>query len=334
MPPAPSANKALSAILPQIAEGHAYEAHQKARTFASRYTKSGQHAVAIEVLFQSARELLKTGQQGSGTDLAVMMLDAYDAADVGVDDESRGRVTQLIALVGPGQTWRKTVVDKAVAWSAKYGECPAGDPDLHHYIGELLYKEGAFVQAEPHLLSAGKRDSARLLGQLLAEWSKAGSSSDLGLFAARGTLPYLELENILAARAFLRSFLATASLPGTTALPVGDSGDEIVLTSDNLLNFLQLAVPTLQRAPSPRAREAWTRLVGTYSTKGGAITHPEIRKAIQDLSATYFNIQPPRPAGNPFGDLLSGLFGGGGAPPGAGAGRGRPGARPAAVGLD
>lgn len=25
-------------------------------------------------------------------------------------------------------------------WSAKNGECPAGDPDLHHYVGDLLYK--------------------------------------------------------------------------------------------------------------------------------------------------------------------------------------------------
>lgn len=130
MPPAPSATRALSAILPQIAEGHAYEAHQKARTFASRYVKAAQYDVAIEVLFQSAKELLKAGQQGSGTDLTVMLLDVYESKDLGVDDESRGtwprpcaarlmnatgRLTQLIALVGPGGSWRKTVIDKSVA---------------------------------------------------------------------------------------------------------------------------------------------------------------------------------------------------------------------------
>ena len=92
MPPpsAASSSKALAAILPQIASGHAYEAHQKARTFASRYAKSNQYDTAIDVLFQSARELLKSGQQGSGTDLAGFLLDVYESKGETVTDESRG----------------------------------------------------------------------------------------------------------------------------------------------------------------------------------------------------------------------------------------------------
>jgi hypothetical protein len=85
-----SSQKALNAILPQIAAGKAYEAHQKARTFAARYQKSGQYDVAIDVLFQSARELLKAGQAGSGTDLAGFLLEVYEAKGEKVSDESRG----------------------------------------------------------------------------------------------------------------------------------------------------------------------------------------------------------------------------------------------------
>jgi hypothetical protein len=85
-----SSQKALNAILPQIAAGNAYEAHQKARTFAARYQKSGQFDVAIDVLFQSARELLKAGQAGSGTDLASFLLEVYEAKGEPVSDESRG----------------------------------------------------------------------------------------------------------------------------------------------------------------------------------------------------------------------------------------------------
>lgn len=92
MPPASAASssKALNAILPLIASGQPYEAHQKARTFASRYQKSGQYDTAIDVLFQSARELLKAGQQGSGTDLTVFLLDVYETKGEPVTDESRG----------------------------------------------------------------------------------------------------------------------------------------------------------------------------------------------------------------------------------------------------
>lgn len=82
--------RALDAILPLIASGQPYEAHQKARTFASRYVKSGQYDIAVDVLFQSARELIKAGQQGSGTDLACFMIDEYDKNGEVVNDESRG----------------------------------------------------------------------------------------------------------------------------------------------------------------------------------------------------------------------------------------------------
>ena len=43
------------------------------------------------MLLQSARELLKNGQAGSGTDLAAFMLDVYDQKGEQVSDESRGR---------------------------------------------------------------------------------------------------------------------------------------------------------------------------------------------------------------------------------------------------
>jgi hypothetical protein len=129
-----SSARALDAILPLISAGQPYEAHQKARTFATRYTKSGAHPVAIDVLFQSARELLKAGHAGSGTDLAILLLDSYDSASEPVNDVSRGvfvashsgqaqrpspylrsgRVTQLIALAGPSGAWRKNIIDKSI----------------------------------------------------------------------------------------------------------------------------------------------------------------------------------------------------------------------------
>ena len=90
MPPTPSSSRALTAILPLVASGQPYEAHQKARTFAARYNKSQQYDVAIDVLFQSARELLKTGQQGSGVDLARFLLEVYENKGEEVNEESRG----------------------------------------------------------------------------------------------------------------------------------------------------------------------------------------------------------------------------------------------------
>ncbi|CAE6437821.1 unnamed protein product [Rhizoctonia solani] len=336
MPPAPSSARALQAILPQIADNKPYEAHQKARTFVSRYVKSGQHDVAIDVLFQSARELLKAGHTGSGVDLGSFLIDVYDTANIEVGPESRGRMTQLIALTGPEGAWRKTLTDKTVAWSAKHGKYPAGDPELHHYCGELLYREGAFEAAEQHLLNSASRDSARLLAQMMFEWSRDGTNP--GAYAIRGTIPYLLNTSILAARTFLTTFiglllaspqratLLNQHFPDPVALKSPDSDpDEVQITTDPTLNFLQLAIQTCQRAgwgPEARtpeeekhnrvSREAWLRLASRYRARivGGEI----MRDVIDSLGNLYFDIPAPRKGANPLQDMMSSFFGGGSAP--------------------
>jgi hypothetical protein len=98
MPPPPSSAKALNAILPLIAAGQAYEAHQKARTFASRYVKANQYDVAIDVLHQAAREMFKGGHLGSGTDLGVFMCDVYETKGETVDEESRSECEPIILI--------------------------------------------------------------------------------------------------------------------------------------------------------------------------------------------------------------------------------------------
>ncbi|KAH9953203.1 cytoplasmic protein [Lactifluus volemus] len=317
-----SSDKALQAILPLISAGQPYEAHQKARTFAARYTKSGAHQIAIDLLFQSARELLKAGHAGSGTDLTILLVESYERANEPVTDVSRGRLTQLIALVGPSGTWRRSIIDRAISWSAKQGPYPAGDSALQHYVGDLFLKEGDFIGAELHLLASGTRDSARLLAQLYFDWARASDSlgSHAGIFSLRGVLPYLLNGNILAARTFLGTFISYISPSGETVV-IGSASDEIIVTRDSLLNFAQLAVRCVQRAAGAQnkiARDAWIRLCRTYQSRGGIIAQPQVRlQVLNELSTLYFEIMPPRTANpNPFGDVMSSLFGGG--PPGSG----------------
>ncbi|KAJ7056739.1 hypothetical protein C8F01DRAFT_1257396 [Mycena amicta] len=297
MPPAPTSTRALNAILPLIATAP-YEAHQKARTFASRYVKSGQHDVAIDVLFQSARELFKVGQSGSGVDLTGFLLEVYETKGQVVSDESRGRLTQLIALAGSDGAWRKTIIDKSLAWSTMNGAIPAGDAELHHYVGELLYKEGSFEAAEPHFLASSKRDSARLLAEMFLQWSAADPKSH-GAFALRGILPYLLNGNILGARTFITHFVASLPRASDATMSVGPDA-EVILVKDPIVNFAQLAVLTCQRAQGD-LQQSGTRELGAV-----------VRAALNEISTLYFAFPPPRgQAGNPFGDMFSSLLGGG-----------------------
>jgi hypothetical protein len=104
------------------------------------------------------------------------------------------------------------------------------------------------------------------------------------------------------------------------------------MTKDAMINFAQMAVLTCQRAQGEKnkvMRESWIRLCGTYQSRGGVLASPEVRKvgarpallhllrlnlvkkALNELATLYFAIPPPRgqPA-NPFGEMLSSLFGG------------------------
>jgi len=206
------------------------------------------------------------------------------------------------------------MIDKSIAWSAKHGTCPAGDSELQHYVGEILCKEGAFESAEVHFLASGKRDSARLLAEMFIEW--AAPSNTYGVFSLRGTIPYLQNGNILAAKTFIRHYTVTIpssiKLESDSVIPVGDS-DEVIMTKDMLVNFAQMAVLTCQRAQGDQnkvMRESWVRLCGTYGTKVSLLATPEMRAILNEIATLYFAIPPPRgqPA-NPFGDMMSSLFG-------------------------
>lgn len=97
----------------------------------------------------------------------------------------------------------------------------------------------------------------------------------------------LQNGNILAARTFIKHFTSSFTSkypsftsPGSNTLSVG-SGDEIVLTSDPVLNFTQVAVRLCQRAQGDKnkvMRESWVRFCGTYQSRGGALGMREIRK--------------------------------------------------------
>ena len=150
-------------------------------------------------------------------------------------------------------------------------------------------------------------------------------------FASR----YLLNGNVLAARTFITHFTSSAGktlglASGHPSVAVGS--DEVVLTKDPVLNFAQMAVLTCQRANGDTnkvVRESWIRLCGTYQSRGGVLAHPEVRKVclypflvsrlsklaqvLHEIGTLYFALPQPRgqPA-NPFGDMLSSLFGGGG----------------------
>lgn len=216
-------------------------------------------------------------------------------------------------------------------WSSKFGEYPAGDPELHHVVGSLYADEHEPYDAERHLLT-GTKDSAAVLGKMEYTWYTQDDAHTAPLYAARAVLPYLLVANVRAANESFRVFTAAllADNPNLATQNVSNhSADARVFPSLPLLNFLTLLLLVVQRG-SP---ELYRQLSKQYAT---SLKDSEMwTDALETIAEMYFHIQRPRQS-NPLFDMMGSLFGGG-----AGGGGGGGGAKatrnieaPQAEGLD
>lgn len=233
--------------------------------------------------------------------------------------------------------WRST--DNQLApnsWSCKYGDYPAGDPDLHHVAGSLYADEHEPYEAERHLL-LGTRDSAEVLTRMEYEWYKEDDSHTAAAYLARAVLPYLLVANVRAANTSYRTFTSLLSEDKGAGLGVQDvssgSADARVFPSLPLLNFLGLLLLAVQKGSPELFRQLQTKYATNIAEAG---TWDE---ALEMIAEMYFGIQRPRQS-NPLLDMMGSLFGGGGGM-GMGGGAGgssRPPVKrveaPAAEGLD
>ncbi|KAI1763030.1 DUF410-domain-containing protein [Hypoxylon sp. FL1150] len=327
--------KIITRLQQRISEGQFYEAQQQTRVVAARYTKAANWDAAIDILYNVAQSLLKAGQGGSGGDLCVLLVDTYKQAELKPDSASKGKLLTCLRLFDSEEPTRKKFIGEIIGWSSKYGEYPAGDPELHHVAGSLYAEEHEPYDAEKHLI-LGTKDSAEVLARLEYEWFKEDDAHTAALYAARGVLPYLLTGNVRAANACYRLFTSALSQDRQSQLGIQDvssnSADLRVYPSIPLLNFLGLLLLAIQRA-SP---DLYRQLHNKY---GNLLGETEAwHEPLEMIAEMYFGIQKPRQS-NPLMDMMSGLLGGGGGG-GSGSGGARrpavkaPTSMPAAEGLD
>jgi golgi to ER traffic protein 4 len=215
-------------------------------------------------------------------------------------------------------------------WSAKCGEYPAGEPDLHHVAGSLYAEEHDAYDAERHL-TLGTKDSVEIFARLEYEWYTQDDSHTAALYAARAVFPYLLVGNVRDANKSLRVFTSRLS-EANKSLVVQDvssnSSDMRIYPSLPLLNFLGLLLLAVQKGSADLFRQLKTKY---------AVHIKEVGiwdEALTSIGEMYFGIQRPR-QGNPLFDMMGSMFGGGGGPAAAKPQPKRVGASgPVAEGLD
>ncbi len=217
-------------------------------------------------------------------------------------------------------------------WSKKFGDYPAGDPELHHVVGSLLAEEHEAEEAERHLIF-GTKDSAEVLSRMEYEWFKEDDAHTAPLYCARAVLPYLLVANLRAANASYRTFVSALAADNKTLAvqDVSSQGSDIrVFPSLPLLNFLGLLLLAVQRGSPDLFRQLKTKYGPSIGELDGAWD-----TALEMIAEMYFGIQRPRQS-NPLFDMMGSLFGGGGGAPGGGQSRQAPRRveAPTAEGLD
>ncbi|KAJ4306595.1 hypothetical protein N0V88_001400 [Collariella sp. IMI 366227] len=326
--------KIIARLQKRIVEGQfeeQYEAAQETRLVAARYTKQANWPAAIDILSNVSQALLRAGQGGSGGDLAVLLVDVYRQAGQKPDGSSRGKLLTCLRLFDAAEPVRKKFIKEMIDWSKRFGDYPAGDPELHHVIGTLYAEEHEAEEAERHLV-LGTKDSAEVLSRMEYEWYKEDDSHMAPLYCARAVLPYLLVANVRAANASYRAFVAAlvADNKGLAAQEVSSQGADLrVFPSLPLLNFLGLLLLAVQKGSPDLFRQLKIKYAANIGELGGCWD-----TALDLVAEMYFGIQRPRQS-NPLFDMMGSLFGGGGAP---GGGQRKPAAKrveaPAAEGLD
>jgi golgi to ER traffic protein 4 len=256
--------------------------------------------------------------------LAVFLLEVYNKAEIAPDAASKARIFSILRLFQPGEPTRKKVIGEAVAWSAKLGEYPAGDPELHHVVGSI-YAEGATttptilavlichaedepLEAERHLI-LGTKDSPPILVKVEYAWYTEDEPSSAPYYLARAVLPYLLTGNVRSATQAHLLFTSQLSKlnPSLSTQDVSSKSSDLRLyPSLPLLNFLGLLLLAVQRGAPELFRMLKSQYKAQLNELGGAWD-----QALDQIGEMYFGIKIPSTS-NPLLDMMGSMFMGGG----------------------
>ena len=238
----------------------------------------------------------------------------------------------LLRAFPENEPTKKRFVTEMVQWSAKAGEYPNGDPDLHHVAG-TLYAEGnaslpelllatdlaggltlfaTFSDIEPYdaerHLTLGTKDSPEVLARLEYDWYIQDDSHTAAQYCARCVFPYLPTSNLRSANKAYLIFTSRLSSSNKSLMVQevsSTSSDMRIYPSLPLLNFLGLLLLAVQRGSSDLFKQL-AKHYAPYLKEASGWNEP-----LATIGELYFGIKIPR-QGNPLFDMMGSMMGFGG----------------------
>ncbi|XP_041977969.1 Golgi to ER traffic protein 4 homolog [Aricia agestis] len=215
-----------------VNSGQYYEAHQMYRTLYFRYLGLNKYPDLLDLLYNGATLLLQRDQQGSGADLAVLLIDVLNKSETKPCPEWIEKIAKLFEIMSPSIPEREAFLALSVKWSMDSNR--KGHPLLHKKIAEIYWKEKKFSAAHRHFLHSS--DGATYATMLIELHTTQGLKSEIDLFITQAVLQCLCLRNIQMATDAFNKY--TASHPTIK----NDKGPPYLFPLLNFLWFLLKAI--------------------------------------------------------------------------------------------
>ncbi|XP_026751846.1 Golgi to ER traffic protein 4 homolog [Galleria mellonella] len=285
--------RVLDKLEASVNSGQYYEAHQMYRTLYFRYLSQKKYAELLKLLHKGSTVLLQHDQQGSGADLAILLIDVLNKSEIKPCEEWIEKLAKLFEMMSSSIPEREIFLTNAVKWSMDANK--KGHPLLHKKIAEVYWKEKKYTAAHKHFLHSS--DGAAYANMLVELHTTKGLKSEIDLFIAQAVLQFLCLRNIQMATETFDKY--TESHPTIK----NDKGPPYLFP---LLNFLWF----LLRAIEQRHVNQFKILRSWYAIS--IKRDPNYSVYLDNIGRIWFGIEVQRKTRNPnsvFGGLLKSIIG-------------------------
>ncbi|XP_059045334.1 Golgi to ER traffic protein 4 homolog [Achroia grisella] len=285
--------RVLDKLEASVNSGQYYEAHQMYRTLYFRYLTQKKYPELLNLLYEGSTVLLQHEQQGSGADLAILLINVLSTSETKPSEEWIEKIANLFEMMSSSIPERETYLANAVKWSMDSNK--KGHPLLHKKIAEICWAEKKYIAAHKHFLHSN--DGAAYASMLIELHTKRGLKSEIDLFIAQAVLRFLCLRNIQMAIETFDEY--TASHPTIR----NDSGPPYILPLLNFLWFLLRAIEQKQ-ANQFKILRIWYAITLKRD--------PNYSLYLDNIGRIWFGIEVPsagRNSNSVFGGLIKSIIG-------------------------
>ncbi|XP_049868916.1 Golgi to ER traffic protein 4 homolog [Pectinophora gossypiella] len=285
--------RVLDKLEASVNSGQYYEAHQMYRTLYFRYLSQKKYADLLNLLYKGSTLLLQRDQQGSGADLAILLIDVLTKSDTKPCEEWIDKLAKLFEIMNSSIPERETFLTNSVKWSMDSNK--KGHPLLHKRIAEVYWKEKKYTAAHRHFLHSS--DGNAYANMLIELHTTKGLKSEIDMFIAQAVLQILCLRNIQMATEAFNKY--TGSHPRIR----NDKGPPYLFP---LLNFLWFLLKAIEQKQSNQFKilRNWYAI----SIK----RDPNYSVYLDNIGRIWFGIEIPQDnknTGSLFGGLIKSIIG-------------------------